>query len=140
MSYSNYPNIVASGVPLKNLVFCLDDRDGTYKGLSLGIFTSGINYITGSSIQSFGVATTGTRRLDNIVCKRAVFINQRSPQYRVYKNDETGNTAYLNWMPVNSGGWQNRLEIDGISNLQDIAVQTDSTSVSSFSGNVLIYK
>lgn len=93
---------------------------------------------TGSSIISFAVVTSGTRRLDDAKCKKAVFINQRVAQYRVYKNDETG-LSYDRWLPVNSGGWDKRLEIAGITTLNSLAVQSDSTSVTSFSGDVLVY-
>ena len=137
MSFSNFPNIVASGVPLKNLVFCLDERDGMFKALSLGIFTSGSNYNTGSSIIVTAVNKTGTFPLVSFPAKKAVFINQRDPMYRVYKTNETG-LDYLRWVPVNSGGALNGVAIEGIKNLNEISIQVDSTSLSNGVSGVCI--
>ncbi len=129
-------NIVASGIPIKNVPMGLDPRDGTYKGIQIGYYTSGTNFVTGSSVQVVAANTSGTFRCHPFPCKKATFVNQRVPMYRVYKNDETGAAAYQNWIPVNSGGWNNRVEIEGIQNLQDLAIQSDSTSTTSVSGVV----
>lgn len=132
------PNLLASGVPVKNLVMCYDPRDSTYKGLNIGYFTSG-NYITGSTFVITAVSKTGIFRLVALPAKKAIFVNQRDPMYRVYKNNESG-TDYLRWIPANSGGWVGRAEVDGIQNLNEIALQVDSTSQSNgFSGLCIAY-
>ena len=136
MSQSVLANVQASGLPVKQVQFSWDPRDGTYKGVQIGYLTSGTNFVTGSSVQVVAANTSGTFRCHSFPCKKATFVNQRVPMYRVYKNDETGNAAYQNWVPVNSGGWNNRVEIEGIQNLQDLAIQSDSTSTTSVSGVV----
>lgn len=139
MSESINPNLTSSGVPIKNIVSVYDFRDSVYKGLQVGHFTSGTTFITGSSVQVVAANTTGTFQCHPYAAKKAVFVNQRSPMYRVYKTAESGNTAYLNWLPVNSGGWNNRVEFEGITNLSDLTIQTDSTSTTSVSGVVICY-
>ncbi len=136
MSASQNANLTSSGVPVKNVISLYDFRDSTYKGLQVGHFVSGTNFVTGSSVQVVAANTSGTFRCHPFPCKKATFVNQRVPMYRVYKNDETGAAAYQNWIPVNSGGWNNRVEIEGISNLQELAIQSDSTSTTSVSGVV----
>jgi hypothetical protein len=104
-----------------------------WAAFNLGWLTSGTNYISGSSVQVIAANSTGTFKCHPFVCKRAVFVNQRSPMYRVYKTDETG-LDYARWLPVGSGGWANRVEIDGIKNLNELSIQVDSTATSNVSG------
>ena len=106
---------------------------GVYRPIKPGDFRVG----SGSSVQVVAANTTGTFQCQSFTATKAIWINQRSPMYRVYKTNESGNTAYLNWIPVNSGGWNNRVEIEGITNLSDLSIQTDSTSTTSVSGVVL---
>ena len=139
MSYPSNPNLTSSGIPIKNVISLYDPRDSIYKGLQVGHLTSGSEFITGSSVQIIACASTGTFKCQPLQVKSVTFVNQRDPMYRVYKTDETGNTAYLNWVPVNSGGWHNRVEIKGIQNLNEISIQTDSTSITTLSGVALCY-
>lgn len=137
MSQSQSANLIASGVPIKNLVMCYDPRDSTYKGLNIGYFTSG-DYITGSSVVVTAVNKSGTFQLVSFPAKKAVFVNHRDPAYRVYKNNETG-LDYLRYVPCASGGFQNRVEIGGIQNLNELAIQTDSTATTALSGVCIAY-
>lgn len=137
MSESINSNILASGIPIKNVTFLYDYRDSTYKGMQVGHLTSGTDYISGSSVQVVACNSTGIFKCHPFQTKKAIFFNQRSPMYRVYKTSESGNTAYLNWIPVNSGGIG--VEFQGISDLSSLSIQTDSTSVTSISGVVVCY-
>lgn len=134
---SQNPNLLASGVPVKNLVMMYDPRDSTYKGLQVGHFTSGSDYITGSSIIVTAANKTGTFPLVSFSAKKAVFVNHRDPTYRLYKTNETG-LDYLRYIPVASGGFQNRVEINGIQNLNELSIQVDSTSLSNGVSGVCI--
>lgn len=138
MSQSISSNIVASGIPIKNVPMGLDYRDGTYKGIEIGYHTSGMNYITGSSIVVIAANTSGTFRAQAQQAKKVIFVNQRDPMYRVYKNNETG-VDYRRWLPCGSGGWDKRVEIEGIQNLQDVAIQSDNTATTSVSGVCIVY-
>lgn len=138
MSQSVLSNIVASGIPIKNVPMGLDPRDGTYKGIQIGYYTSGTTYVTGSSIIVSAVNKTGTFPLVSFPAKKAVFVNQRDPMYRVYKTNETG-LDYLRWVPVNSGGFTHSVEICGIQNLNEISLQTDNTATTSLSGICIAY-
>ena len=136
MSQSVLANIVASGFPSKSAIMVYNPIRQGYDSLNIGWITSGQQFVTGSSVQVVAAGTSGIFRCHAFQCKKATFVNQRAPMYRVYKNDESGAAAYQNWIPVNSGGWNNRVEIEGISNLQDLAIQSDSTSITSVSGVV----
>lgn len=139
MSESINSNILVSGVPQKQVQFAYDPRDSTYKGIQIGHYTSGSEYITGSSFQVIACASTGVFRCPPLQAKSVTFVNQRDPMYRVYKNNESGNATYLNWIPVNSGGFHNRVEIKGVQNLNELAIQTDNTATSTLSGVCIVY-
>ena len=138
MSQSSNSNITASGVPIKNVIFCHDPRDNTYKGLQLGYFTSGTSYITGSSIIVTAVNKTGTFPLVSFPAKKLVFVNHRDPTYRIYKTNETG-LDYLRYIPCASGGFQNSVEILGIQNANEISLQTDNVATTALSGVCIAY-
>ncbi len=106
---------------------------GVYRPLKPGDFRAA----TGSSIQITAAGTTGTFQCNNFVATRAIFINQNVAQYRVYKNNETGND-YLRFVTCNSGGWAGRVEIEGIANLNELAIQVGSTSISNGVSGVCI--
>ncbi len=131
-------NIVASGIPIKNVPMGLDPRDGTYKGIQIGYYTSGTSYVTGSSIIVTAVNKTGTFPLVNFPAKKLVFVNHRDPTYRIYKTNETG-LDYLRYVPCASGGFQNSVEILGIQNANEISLQTDNVATTALSGVCIAY-
>ncbi len=137
MSQSVLSNVIASGFP-KQAVFVFNPIRQGFDALNVGYLTSGTNYLTGSSIVVTAVNKTGTFPLVSFPAKKAVFINQRDPMYRVYKTNETG-LDYLRWVPVNSGGAHNGVEIAGIQNLNELALQTDNTATTSLSGVCIAY-
>ena len=104
-------------------------------------FQTGVNTTrqgTGSSIIVTAVNSTGTFRLVSYFAKKAIFVNHRDPAYRVYKNNETG-LDYLRYLPCMSGGWAGRTEVEGITDLNEIAIQTDNTATSNLSGVCIAY-
>ena len=137
MSQSSSSNIVASGIPIKNVPMALDPRDGTYKGVQIGYYTSGQDYITGVKIMSFGIVTSGVKLFDDQVCKAATFHNHDQPAYRVYRADSTG--TYLDYIKVDSGNASAKVEIKGITNLSQLAYQKHGNSDASTTGRALLY-
>ena len=138
MSQSVLANVIASGFPSKQSLFIYNPIRQGFDALNVGYLTSGTSYLTGSSIIVTAVSKTGIWRLNDYPSKKAVFINQRDPMYRVYKNNESG-LDYLRWIPANSGGWHGRAEIAGIQNLNELAIQIDNTATSTLSGVCIAY-
>lgn len=130
-------NSSLSGVPQKNVVMCYDHRDSTYKGLQVGHFTSGSNFITGSKIFSFGIVSSGVTLFDSQPCKVATFFNHDQPAYRIYHANSTG--TYLDYIKMDSGNAGTRIEIKGIVDLNQLAYQKHGNSDTSLTGRVLLY-
>lgn len=93
--------------------------------------------IAGSKIVSFGIVSSGVKLFDAQPCKIATFFNFDQPAYRIFKADSTG--SYLDYIKVDSGNANVRVEIKGIADLSQLAYQKMGNSDASSTGHCLVY-
>jgi len=136
--------VIATGFPHKTAMFVYSSGINGYQSLDWDQMMQKFDSITqtinptGAAIHNFALDTSGTKRLDSVLAKQINFYNYNNTAYRVYFNNNTGN--YLGYIVVNSGVVDDsKLEIKGITNLNQLAVQKHANGDTDFTGKALIY-